>query len=44
VVISKEGARPGQYAPMYKTECKLDINDVFTWNMISTDTDAIADS
>ena len=35
---------PGKFHPVYKSEVKLELNGIYTWNCIFTDTSTLCDN
>jgi len=42
--VNKQLGKPGEFRPVYKSECKKSKNKVFAWSSVFTDTDTLADA
>lgn len=42
--LNKELSGPGDFRPVYKSECKKVAGNVLHWNRVISDTDTLADA
>lgn len=42
--LNRQLSGPGDYRPVYKSECKRVVGSSVNWNKVHTDTDTLADA